>query len=419
LLFRSGGFDIYLSKFSSDGSFLWAKTWGAADTDTARALAVDGTGLYVGGYFSSTVDFDPGPGTTSRTSNGALDLWLSRFDLDGNFQWVRTWGGPADDHLYCMLSDDSGDLYTGGAFSSASMDFDPGSGSDIHNNNGSWDCWLSKFTPDGIFQWARTWGGPGNEGNSSIALSGMGNICCIGAFEASADFDPGAGVDIHDSVGGRDAYISCINTSGSFQWARSWQGSALDAAYDVCTDSSGNIYVCGDFGYFLGGSIDIDPGPGTDVRNAVSWYDIWLCKLDPSGSFVWGKTWGGNYGEGAYGVDVDDSNNLYVAGYFRSDSVDFDPGPGTDIHYNVGMNAEPDICLSKFDSSGNFYWARTWGSALQDYASKVIVRCPAAIYVAGIFYGTIDFDPGSGTDQHTSGGGEGCFVMKILADGYW
>ena len=415
----NGGYDIYLSKFSSDGSFLWAKTWGGADTDTARALAVDGTGLYVGGYFSSTVDFDPGSGTASRTSNGALDLWLSRFDFDGDFQWVRTWGGPADDHLYCMLSDDSGNIYAGGAFSSASMDFDPGPGSDIHNNNGSWDCWLSKLSPDGLFQWARTWGGPGNEGNGSIALSGTGNICCIGSFEASADFDPGAGIDIHDSVGGRDAYISCISTSGSFQWARSWQGSALDAAYDVCTDSSGNIYVCGDFGYFLGGTIDIDPGPGTDVRNAVSWYDIWLCKLDPSGSFVWGRTWGGNYGEGAYGVDVDDSNSLYVAGYFRSDSVDFDPGPGTDIHYNVGMNAEPDICLSKFDSSGNFYWARTWGSAGQDYASKVMVRCPAAIYMAGIFYGTIDFDPGPGTDQHTSGGGEGSFVMKILADGYW
>jgi hypothetical protein len=213
--------------------------------------------------------------------------------------------------------------------------------------------------------------------------------------------------------------LSCFDSSGAFQWAVSWQGSAQDGAYDACTDSSGNVYVTGDFGYFFGGTIDIDPGPGTDIRDAVSWYDIWLCKLDPSGSFLWGRTWGGDMGEGGYSLDTDESDNVYLAGYFRSNVVDFDPGPGTDIHTNAGLNGEADIFLCKFTSGGILDWAQTWGSAGQDIGYDVVAPCPSVAYLTGVYCGMIDFNPDSGADQHTSIGGEDAFCMKILSDGSW
>ena len=416
----NGGNDIFLSKFSPTGGFQWAETWGGSGLDYGRAIAIDAGGIYVAGWFSGIVDFDPDDdGTTNKTSKGGADCWLSKFDLQGDFQWVKTWGGTADDHLYCSFVDSSGGIYIGGAFSSPSVDFNPETG-DVHNLFGGWDCYLSKFSSDGTFQWAETWGGGGNEGVGCIAI-GSGNVYCIGSFDQTVDFDPGGGYDYHTGYGGADPFISCFSASGTFQWAYSWQGSLEDKAYGVCTDSTGNVYVAGDFGYFGGGVFDINPDPDVDDwRYPVSWYDIWLCKLNSSGSFQWGLTWGGNYGEGAYTLDTDESDNLYVSGYFRSNSVDFDPSSGgTDIHNNVGQNGEADIFLSKFDSSGNFDWAQTWGSPGQDIGQQVLVRCAAALYLTGSFFGTVDFDPGLGTDPHNSVGGEDVFLMKILSDGNW
>ena len=415
-----GNLDAYLSKFNPDGSFAWAKTWGGAESDMARALSIDDTGIYIGGWFSATVDFDPSQeGVTERNTNGFYDCFLSKFDFDGNFLWVQTWGGNDQDHFYCLHADGTGGVYASGAFLSSSIDLDP-AGGDTHYSNGSWDCWISKFDSDGAHQWGKSWGGAGDEGVNAIELSGSGNVYCVGNFQGTVNFDPEGTGDSRTAVGWADPWLVCLDTFGTYQWARTWDGSAISSAFDVCNDTAGNVYVSGDFAYSMdGGTIDIDPGPEQDIRYAVGTYDAWLCKLDPSGLFLWGITWGGNWGEGAYSLSTDVSDNIYITGYFRSDSVDFDPGEGSeDIHYNVGMNAEPDIFLMKLDSSGAFDWARTWGSVLQDIGYDVIVRCPSVLYLAGNYYGTVDFNPAGG-DSHSAVGGEDDYLMKIRSDGNW
>jgi len=414
----NGGLDVFLSKFKPDGSLVWAKTWGGTSDDWGRGVGIDDTSLYVAGWFSGTVDFDPSlGGTVERDSNGSYDCFLSRFDLDGNFEWVQTWGGSDQEHLDSLHVDETGTVYAGGAFLSSSINLDP-AGGDAHYNNGGWDCWLNKFSSDGTFQWGKSWGGPGDEGVNTIELSNMGNIYCTGSFQSTVNFDPEGAGDSRTAVGWSDPWLVCLDTSGIYQWARTWEGSAMDNAFDVCSDSSGDIYISGDFGYFFGGTLDINPGTAQDIRNTIGLYDCWLCKLDSSGLFIWGVTWGGNWGEGAYSLNTDASDNVYIAGYFRSDSVDFDPGDGSEVHYNVGMNAEADIFLMKLDSSSTFNWARTWGSEGQDIGFDVKVRSLSTVYLAGVFFGTVDFNPAGG-NSHTAVGGEDVFLMRIRSDGYW
>jgi len=94
-------------------------------------------------------------------------FFLTSFDAEGNFRWARTWGGYGDSDMgYGVALDNQGFVYVSGMFNSESVDFDPGEGSDIHENNGTgggYDCFLSKFDINGNFQWAVTWGDQGQD----------------------------------------------------------------------------------------------------------------------------------------------------------------------------------------------------------------------------------------------------------------
>ena len=127
-------------------------------------------------------------------------------------------------------------------------------------------------------------------------------------------------------------------------------------------------------------------------------------------------SWGGSddWDEGR-GVGVDGSGNVYVTGWFWG-TVDFDPGSGVDNHTS---NGEHDVFLNKFDSSGAFNWARTWGGSEWDDGHGVAVEGSGNVYVTGYFQWTVDFDTGSGVDSHTSNGNGDVFLSKFPPDGNW
>ena len=102
-------------------------------------------------------------------------------------------------------------------------------------------------------------------------------------------------------------------------------------------------------------------------------------------------------------------------GYFEG-TVDFDPGIGVDWHTSNWIR---DIFLSKFDSTGTFLWAKTWGGTIEDEGWDVAVDGLNNVYVTGFFGSTVDFDPGSGEDNHTSNGYNDVFLSKFLPDGSW
>ena len=151
--------DSYLSKFDSNGDFVWAKTWGGGYSQRCYGVAVEGpANVYVTGHFYGLVDFDPGSGIDNHGSHGYYDIFLSRFDSDGNFVWARTWGGDAGDQAECVAVGSQNDIYVVGDFE-WEVDFDPGDGIDNIESNGLSDCYLSKFDSDGNYIFVRTWGG--------------------------------------------------------------------------------------------------------------------------------------------------------------------------------------------------------------------------------------------------------------------
>jgi len=389
--------DLFVSKLDSSGNFLWAKQMGGASfTCNAYAIAVDSIGnVYTTGFFSGTIDFDPGAGTYNLMAPGAYAVYVSKLDSSGNFVWAKQFvaGNGNTDYGYSITLDDNGNVYSTGQFMST-CDFDPGPGVYNLTAAGNNDCFISKLDASGNFVWAKKMGGTASDISLSIKLDNSGNVYTTGVFTGTADFDPGTGTFNLSSSSAIDVdiFVSKLDNSGNFAWAKRMGGISIDNGYSIAIDAGGNVYTTGAFMY----TADFDPGPGIySLSSIANQYDIYVSKLDSSGNFIWAKQMGGAVADFGYSIAVDGQGNAYTTGYFNSATADFDPD--TSATYNLNSWGGQDVFISKLDSSGDFIWAGHLGGTDHDVGYGIATDVNGNIYAAGGFRSTADFDPGTGT----------------------
>ncbi len=193
------------------------------------------------------------------------------------------------------------------------------------------------------------------------------------------------------------------------QFVSGMGGTSSDIPTSGQVDSSGNSYVAGLFQ----GTADFDPGAGTTNLTSAGSYDSFIAKYDSSGALVWAKGVGGTGTDIGNAIQVDSSGNSYVTGYF-SGTADFDPGAGTTNLTSAGGN---DTFIAKYDSSGALVWAKGIGGTSSDIAASMQIDSGGNSYLIGTFQGTADFDPGAGTTNLTSAGGNDVFIAKYDSTG--
>jgi triacylglycerol esterase/lipase EstA (alpha/beta hydrolase family) len=405
-----GSLDIYVSKLDASGNFIWAKRIGGVDDDYASVIVVDANGnVYTTGYFVGTCNFDPGSGTYNLTSFGIADIFVSKLDASGNFVWAKQIGGTDDDQATSLVIDNSGNVYTTGGFK-GTADFDPGPGVFSMTSVGMQTIFISKLDAAGNFIWAKQFGGAsGTTLGISIDLDIVGNVYTTGRLNGTADFDPGPGVYnlISVGIGTEDIFVSKLDASGNFVWAKLIGGVDDEYSNSMVVDINGNVYTTG----YFNGMVDFDPGSGTYNLTSAGSLDIFVSKLDASGNFISAKRMGGANDDYPSSIKVDAIGNVYITGYFNG-TADFDPGSGI---YNLTSIGSSDIFVSKLNISGNFLWAKQMGGQSDDSGNAIAVDAIGNIYITGAFYGTADFDPGSGTYNLTSAGSSDIFVVKLGA----
>lgn len=403
--------DIFITKLDPVGNFLWAKQIAANGWDEAHAVATDATGnVYVTGRFHhlGPVDFDPGPGVFSlASSNGSLESYILKLDPDGNFLWAHKIGGDGGEQGFGIAIDGDGNILLGGAFQ-AVVDFDPGAGVFNLTPAGGQAVYVLKLDANGNFIWAR------NLGSASfcfgLTIDNSNNVITCGYFSGVGDFDPGAGVFNLTAAANTDMFISKLDVSGNFVWAKRIGGPVNDAAYGaLATDAAGNVFMATPFQ----GMLDVDPGPAVfNLTSNGGNSDALLVKLTAAGDFAWGKRWGGTSSETAFALDTDAGGNVYAAGSC-SGSFDFDPGPA-EFFLNGGSG---DGYISKYNNEGTFLTAaRTVGNGGSLILSLLIT--PAnEIISTGRFGATCDFDPGAGVFNISATTGADVFINKLSQQG--
>jgi gliding motility-associated-like protein len=128
-IYPAGSLSMFISKYSSGGNFQYAKVIGGQTSGVfCYQMAPDASNnIYITGYFTGTIDFNPDPNTTANITNiGQRDFFLGKYDEDGNYKWAFNAGNPSCDGTYGIELDvdSQNNLLLGGAFCST-IDFDP------------------------------------------------------------------------------------------------------------------------------------------------------------------------------------------------------------------------------------------------------------------------------------------------------
>ena len=410
-----GSSSALVTKLDADGNLVWVKTFGGAGS-VAQSITADAAGnVYITGGFLGTGDFDPGAGVFNMTAatTGQADVYILKLDVNGDFVWAKgIIGGTWWDNGHEIKLDASGNIFVIGRvyYQGGPRDFDPNAGTFMVNIDWE-DIFILKLDNDGNFLWVRDFGAVQESRGYSVSIDASGNVYATGYFRGTVDFDPGVGTFNLVSSGDWDVFFLKLDGNGNLIWARGMVNSAATYYSDsqhgskIEIDATGNVYTTGRYN----GTVDFDFGVGTFNLTSNGGYDIYVLKMTTNGDFIWAKSMGGSGYDEGFSISTTATGDSYVTGYFLN-TVDFDPSVGT---YNLTSAGGDDIFISKFDTNGNFIWARSMGGTSNDHASNIIPTSSGDLIICGDLSGTADLDPSPCVSNFTSSGGEDVFIVKL------
>jgi len=391
--------------------FHWAKLIGGSNSEEASAVATDAQGnVYTCGYFSGTVDFDPGPNSFTLSSLSGDDAFITKLDALGNFIWAKQIQGNSLQYANDIAIDAAGNIFICGGFD-GTCDFDPGVGSFTITSNGigSSDGYVLKLNNSGDFVWVKSLSCNTNLNIVSIKLDANDNIFLGGSFDDIADFDPSGNTYTLSPNGGLDFFILKLDNLGNYNWVNALGGSMNDNLTSIAIDASNNVYACGSFE----SNIDFDPSPSINSLTAVAGYDGFISKYSSTGTFIFAKQIGGLSGQSCRDILIDGANNIYACGEYGG-NTDFDPSIST---YTLSPIGSGDAFILKLDNLGNYSWVKSFGGSGDERCEKLSKDLSNNIYSTGYFYNTVDFDPGAGVFNLSSSGNADIFNLKLDGSG--
>ncbi len=396
----AGQVDIFITKINSNGTYGWTKIMGGnLFDDRGHAITTDSSGnVYVTGDFWYSANFGLDFGTTdTKTSAGQQDIFITKINSNGTYGWTKRMGGTSQDLGNDITTDSSGNVYVTGSFGGTvnfGLDF---GNTDIKTGGGTF---ITKINSNSAYGWTKVISGTSGNG---IVIDSSGNVYLTGDFQGTVNFGLDFGTtDSKISAGSWDIFITKINSNGTYSWTKVMGGTLWDAGNGIATDSSGNVYLTGDFQGTVNfgldfGTTDIKAGGGT-----------FITKINSNGTYGWTKVISGTSGNG---IVIDSSGNVYVTGQLYG-TVNFGLDFGTtDIKTSAGIW---DIFITKVNSNGTYGGTKIMGATSDDHGYGITTDSSGNVYVTGSFQGTVNFGFDWGiTDIKTSLGVYDIFITKL------
>jgi hypothetical protein len=333
----------FLVKLDSAGNYQWGygwKTTGSSGEMEALKLLVDASGkIFIGGYYSGTVDFDPTNNSNQSYSSTSREAFLLRISTTGTLEKVRTISSSNKCLFNTMEFDQQSNLYFTGNFQ-GSIDFDNGSGSQIVNSSGTSSMYLSKVDTGFSHIWAYGSGAPSSR--VALSVSSSGHLYYTGYYNFSRDLEFGSGTQNFTSSGSSDVYVIKMDTAGATHWIKTFGGTGNETVRALEVTPQENLQIAGSFF----GTVDIDPNSSVFNVTAVGQRDCYVLKLDSAGSFISGASFGSSDYDEVYEILVPSENEFYISGYYHN-TMDVDPTSGTQ---NITSNGNTDFYLIRLNT---------------------------------------------------------------------
>jgi hypothetical protein len=368
LLNSAGGMDGFILRLYPTGSPVWVAQVGGPLRDECIGVDVDSLGyVYATGYFESTSWFSTDYDMFSRTSTGERDVFITKIEPWGVFDWITQAGGPNDDIGMSVAIDASGNSYVTGTFWG-----NPTFGTTTTlTNTGYWDSFVAKVSPTGNWLWAKQSVSAASEWGYDIAVDGSANVYITGSYEL--DITLGTTILSTGGLINKNFYTAKLDTNGNWLWAVGAGGSGQDWAYSLAVDTGGNVYLTGNFD-------STDAAFGSTVLISQGWADVFVAMLNTSGVWQWAVRAGGSGSEWSHSIALDTAGHMFVTGCFDG-PVTF----GSTALSNLGAYDIFIAQLSIYNPDEDWLWASRAGSGNSDICYATDTDGQGSQYVTGYF----------------------------------
>ena len=374
VLSSAGDYDFFIVKYDSLWNVEWMRSAGGANEDRGNAIAVDAAGnAYVTGAFASdSITFG---NITLVSSNGTYDIFIVKYDPQGNVSWAKSMGAPLYNSGNSIALDPNDNIYVTGSYNNDTISFgnniilvsDPGSSTNI---------FVAKYDSTGSCMWARNAAGQTATQGNGITADANGNSYVTGDF--ATDSVVFGNFTLINNGTYSNVFIVKYDSSGNVVWAKSFGGNNLDQGTSISADAIGNTYTTG---FFYSSSVIF--GSNITITNS-GLADVFVVKLDSSGNVIWAKEAGATPNDKPTGITHDNNSNCYVTGYF-------------------GFS----LFIIKYDLTGNLAWVKTAVGGM-NYSNAITLDANNDIYITGNYSDSITFRK----KLYSSGVGD-IFVTKL------
>lgn len=367
-----------MTAFAQIESITWQKCLGA-DDGFNFVYAVEKAG---NGYIFGIFLHENGPGVSNY--HGSTEAWIVNTDSIGNIIWEKCYGGSGGDgpHKIIRINEQSYYLLNG----SWSQD------GDVQNGRGG-NFWIVKINNSGAILWESSYGGSahGEEVRDAILLPDKG-LLMMGRISST-------GGDVTTHYGDMDVWLCRIDSTGSIMWEKTFGNHGKDNAIKIKLTTNNTVIMVGSH-ELSGGMIDC-PDPGYYGAN------VWIVEMDLSGNLLNQWCYGGTYWDQAYDI-IEANDNFIFAAKTNSDDGDVEG-----FHGIGSENGPSDIWIVKIEPTGTIMWQTCLGGLDTEWPMYLTQTLDEGLIILGNTWST----DGDVSGNHSLYDNPDIWVVKLDSTG--
>ena len=303
-----------------------------------------------GGYLMASDTYSNQNGDVGF-NHGAVDIWLCKINNAGAILWQKCIGGTNNEYVEDIKATaDGGYILVGYATSTNS--------GDVGLNHGANDAWVVKLDGTGNITWSKLLGGTINDYGYAIEITSDGGYIIAGTTYSNNGDVSGN----HSTGGASDAWVVKLTSTGTISWQKCFGGTSGEWAWSIRQTSDGN-YI------FTGGASSNNNG---DVSGLHGANDIWVVKINTTGTILWQKCLGGTLSEDATCIQQTSDGGYILCGTTYSTNGDI-----TSYHGNR------EAWVVKLTSTGTITWQRCYGGSLDEFLWYIEPTPDGGYFVTG------------------------------------
>jgi hypothetical protein len=379
---------IILSSCSVDKKTIWIQQAGDINSKAnGFSISSDNLGnVYTTGNFSGKLSFS---GIQTIESEDHDDCFISKYDKNGKFQWVKTISGDFDESGNSITVDNNQDIIVVGNFyEEIKID------QTKIKAKGNADVFIAKYNRQGVLLWSKFFGSFRMDDAHEVKVDSSNNIYLVGRLSDSIKIDN----VILKSHGGIDGFIMKFTPEGSIIFGKTIGGNEDDAIDDISLYNN-NIYISG----VVSDSVFYNTSLILSAGNLMQYF----AKINSKGNLSWIKTYGEESNHQIWDINVDRLGGIYLTGY-HSGAITID-----NIKYPAISNKDYSMYLAKFTEKGNLEWFRHFLTKGNGYGHSIGIDEKNNIFLSGTFYKSIQIN----RKKHKTKGGSGNVLLKFNQKG--